>query len=121
MACDKIVNDFIQGDTPTWTITVYTDTTLTTTDDTTDWKAWCTFKSDKDLTDANAELQVSGVMTSANGALGLVSLSPTISESNSLAAGVYYYDFQVLHDTTKISTVEEGKVKVKQAVTIASS
>lgn len=121
MSCGRLVNNFIQGDTPTWSIVVYTDTSKTTTVDTTGWKAWCTLKSDKDNTDAQAELQVSGTMASANGIQGIVSIRPTISESNSLEAGTYFYDFQVLTDDSIINTLESGRVKVSQAVTIASS
>ena len=121
MACNRIVDNFTQGDTPTWSINVYTTTDKDTVVDTTGWKAWCTFKTDKDNTDANSDLQVSGTMVSANGLLGLVSIRPTIEESNSLDSGTYFYDFQVLTDDTIITTLENGRVKVKQAVTISST
>jgi len=121
MSCNNIIGDFYHGDTPTWGITVYTTTDKDTVVDTTGWKAWCTFKSDKDNTDANADLQISSVVVSANGVLGLVSLSPTIEESDALSAGNYFCDFQVLTTAGIIDTLESHKVKVKQAVTLASS
>jgi hypothetical protein len=121
MSCSRIVRDFVQGDTPTWSITVYTDTAKTTTADTTDWKVWCTLKSDIDNTDANADLQVSSTMTSVNGALGLITVKPTVADSNALTHGTYFYDYQVLTNSGVMDTLEIGKVKVKQAVTLTSS
>ena len=121
MTCEEIVNDFYVGDTPTWSMTVYTDITEETVVDTTGWKAWCTLKSDKDLTDANAELQVTGVMTSVNGALGLVSLKPSISQSEAIPAGTYFYDYQIKTSDNIVDTIEEGRVKVKQDITNSST
>ncbi len=120
MSCTRIVDDFVQGDTPSWSVTVYTDEDKTTLQDTEGWQAWCTLKSDKDLTDANAELQVTGIMTSAMGDVGSVALRATITQSEALEAGTYYYDFQIKTDTDIIDTVESGIVKVSKAITISN-
>jgi len=117
----RIVNNFTQGDTPTWSIQVFTDTAKTTAFDTTGWKCWVTMKSDKNIIDALAEFQVSSVMGSVDGALGLVSVKPSISETNALPAGTYFYDFQILSNDSTIDTLECGRVKVDQATTIASA
>ncbi len=121
MSTDCIINDFYQGDTPSWGVNVYTTTAKDVVVDTTGWKAWATFKSDQDLTDAEAEMQVTGIATSADGALGLISIKPTIEKSNALEAGRYFCDFQVLTDAGVIQTLESKKVNVNTATTISSS
>lgn len=121
MSINRIINDFVQGDTPTFGITAYTDKTKTAFVDTKDWKVYVTLKSDLALSDVNAEMQVSAVMTSANGALGLLSVRPSISESAALADGTYFYDFQVLTDGGVIDTLEEGRVKVKKTPTLSTT
>lgn len=118
MATSRIVNDMVQGDTPTWGITVYSDIAKTTLVDTTGYEVWVTFKSDRDLTDANAELQVNAITTSADGANGIVSVKPTISESKAVPAGVYFYDFQVRTADGTIQTPDIGTVRVEQSVTL---
>ena len=122
MATNLIVDDFVQGDTPTWGITVYQDTAKTTLQDTTGYQAWVTFKSDTSVADGSAELQVTATMNSADGLNGLIAVRPTISESASLPAGTYNYDFQIKDDTASIIwTPEVGTVRVQQAVTLSSS
>lgn len=120
MSCDRIVNNFVQGDTPTWGTAVYTDSTEETIVDTTGWKCWVTLKTDLDDTDANADMQVSGIMTSANGALGLLFCSPDKETSSALADGSYYYDFQIATADGVIDTPEDGKVKVRQTATLTN-
>ena len=88
----NIVNDFVQGDTPTWGVTVYSDEDKTTTVDTTGYTVYDTLKTDRDLADANASLQVSSITTSADGANGIISVRPTKAESAALSSGVYEYD-----------------------------
>ena len=117
MALNRIINDFKQGDTPTWGVTAYTSKAKDTYVDTTGWKVYVTLKSDLDLADSSAEMQISAIMTSANGALGLMSVKPSIAEADALVAGSYFYDFQVLTDGGVIDTLEEGRVKAKQTAT----
>jgi len=121
MSTNCIINNFQQGDTPTWGVNVYTTTAKDVVVDTTGWKAWATFKSERSLTDAEAEMQITGVVNSTNGALGLISIKPTIEESNALGAGRYFCDFQVLTDDGIIQTLEDKKVTVGIATTISSS
>ena len=116
-----IVNEFTEGDTPTWGFTVYTDTTKTTVRDTTDWKVWVTFKTSQDDTDANASLQVEGTVNASDGAEGLVAVRPTKEQSALLVAGRYFYDVQVYTSDEILWTVENDKIKVNKGVTKAIS
>ena len=121
MSVKCIVNSFIQGDTPTWGVTVYKTTAKDEVQDTTGWKVWVTLKSDLSLSDEEAELQVSSVTNPTNGALGLLAVKPSIEESNAVDAGRYFYDFQVLTTDGVIQTIESGSVTVKPATTLSSS
>ena len=84
-----------------------------------------TLKSDKDLTDQDAELTKTVVFPDdGNSTAGNGSLQLTATETDVLVPGKYYYDFQLVDTTTNpvtVTTLAAGTVKVLTDITRTTS
>jgi len=82
---------------------------------------YLTFKSDKGLADADAELTVSLVFPNdANSSAGIGVLQLSADDTGSLDPGKYFYDFQLVDETVSpsyVTTLTNGTVKVLEDVT----
>jgi hypothetical protein len=102
----------IQGDTKTFTVTVYdSDGSLY---DLTGYTVRFTVKDDKDTVDGSASISKTGNVTDAENGVFTVSLTNT---DTNITAGIYYYDFQIDNGSSIVKTVESGIFQVVQDVT----
>jgi len=105
----------IQGDTRTFTITVYdSDGSVY---DLTDYTVRFTVKANKSTVDGSASISKTGTVTDAENEVFTVALT---NDDTNIDAGIYYYDFQIDNGSSIVKTVESGIFQVVQDVTDTS-
>jgi hypothetical protein len=118
MAEEVTLNPFNRGD--TWT------NKLTFTDDNgdpidiTNNVYWMTLKLDPEASDADADAQASVTASGADATNGIVYVIFQPADTDGLLPANYYYDVQQV-DNGAVTTIMEGRVKVKRDITRSTS
>lgn len=106
----------VRGD--TWILTFKIVNSSNTAIDITGNNYWLTLKSNIDLIDNNAEIQIGPVAAgSPDSTQGLITITVPSSNTVNLAPGYYNYDLQEVESDNTVNTLILGKVKVKADVT----
>lgn len=85
--------------------------------DITDNVYWMTLKLDPEAADAAADAQVSATAAGADATNGIVYVTFLPSVTAQLLPGNYYYDVQEVSNPAAVTTIMEGRVKVKRDIT----
>jgi len=85
--------------------------------DITGYTFYFTLKSDIDVADVSAELQVTATSGSPDAANGIVYIVVDNTDTYSLDPRTYNYDVQQTDDVGNVTTILIGKVKVEKDVT----
>jgi hypothetical protein len=102
----------------TWTLKFIIQDSAGTAIDISGNQYWLTLKSNISLTDSAAELQVGPIAAGSPDATnGIIILVIPSSLTNTLTPATYNYDLQEVDNTSKVTTLLIGKIKVKADVT----
>jgi len=114
------IKDIYRGDTKTYKIT-QTDS-LGAIVDVTGWEIWFTLKLNDDDLDTAAVLQVKYVIPPGADATAGIAYMVIDSTDTEVAVDKYFYDFQrvVPGSPPDVATLEKGKVKILQDITLGN-